>query len=125
MVEVRYTVQPSDEAEGLLGIARRLYGDASRWPELYDANHPIIGNNPSVIRAGQELSVPDCADASERPMAIRIYEVRPSDIPEGLPGIARRLYGTPRRWQQIHASNKGVIGDDPHYLQAGQRLIIL
>ena len=125
MAQVRYTVQPSDEAEGLMGIARRLYGDAGRWPDLYDANHPIIGNNPSVIRSGQELSIPGFDDASERHIGVRIYEVRPSDIREGLPGIARRLYGTPCRWQQIHASNKGVIGDDPRYLQAGQWLIIL
>ena len=49
MVDLTYTVQPADEAEGLLAIARRLYGDPSRWPEIYEANQAIIGTTDIVL----------------------------------------------------------------------------
>lgn len=59
MAHAIYTVQPADEAEGLLGIARHLYEDESRWMAIYDANRVVIGNNPTVVRAGQQLVLPD------------------------------------------------------------------
>jgi nucleoid-associated protein YgaU len=52
-----YTVQPEDEADGLLAIARRLYNDPSRWPEIYEANQAVIGNNPTAVWAGQQAII--------------------------------------------------------------------
>jgi len=117
-----YTVQPADEAEGLLAIARRLYGDPSRWPEIYEANQVVIGNNPTAIWAGQQLRIPGLDSA--RQGHARIYVVQPADVHGGLVGIARQLCGDPERWREVYALNKGVIGDSPDHLQAGQRLII-
>jgi nucleoid-associated protein YgaU len=39
-------------------IAARYYGDAGRWPDIYEANKDIIGDNPNLIRVGQELEIP-------------------------------------------------------------------
>jgi 5'-nucleotidase len=50
-----YTVQPGDT---LSGIAARVYGDANRWPAIYDANRSVIGANPSLIVPGQVLKLP-------------------------------------------------------------------
>lgn len=124
MTDVIYTVQPADLREGLLGIARRLYGDPNRWVDLYEANRWIIGNNPMIIHPGQQVIVPALAPAGAGTYGARIYVVQPIDIPGGLPGIAQRLYGDTDRWTQLYAINQGMIGSDPGLIQAGQRLII-
>ena len=118
MANLFYTVQPGDAAEGLLGIAARLYGDAARWPEIYEANRSVIGSNPSVVRAGQQLAIPEL---SGRP-ASDLVEL--ADLPNGLEGVARRLWGAPERWRELYAVNRGAIGDDPGALSPGQRLIV-
>lgn len=51
-----YMVQSGD---CLWNIARASIGDGSRWPELYELNTEVIGNNPSLIYPGQELTLPD------------------------------------------------------------------
>jgi nucleoid-associated protein YgaU len=48
----RYTVRKGDS---LSGIAARLYGKASRWPEIAKANHI---RDPRTIHAGQVLIIP-------------------------------------------------------------------
>lgn len=122
MVDLTYTVQPADEAEGLLAIARRLYGDPSRWPEIYEASQAIIGTNPTVVRAGQQLRVPGLGSAPNEP--VRVYVVQPADVHGGLRDIACRHCGDAERWREVYALNKGVIGDSPDHLQAGQWLIL-
>jgi nucleoid-associated protein YgaU len=49
-----YTVQSGDT---LQKIAQAVYGDASRWKEIFEANRDQI-SNPNVIRVGQELTIP-------------------------------------------------------------------
>ncbi|MBN1876502.1 MAG: LysM peptidoglycan-binding domain-containing protein [Anaerolineae bacterium] len=49
-----YIVQPGDS---LSKIAEKLYGDASRWSEIFEANKDQLAN-PNMIRAGQELKIP-------------------------------------------------------------------
>jgi nucleoid-associated protein YgaU len=124
MVEILYTVQAGDESEGLLGIARRLYGDSSRWPEIFEASRSVIGTNPNVIHCGQQLLLPVSTDQRATHDGFGIYVVEPKDLKGGLPGIARELYGNGERWHEIYAINRGVIGNDPAYLHAGQVLIV-
>lgn len=50
-----YIVQDDDY---LSKIAKKVYGDAKRWPEIYEANKAIIGDNPNIIHAGQKLRIP-------------------------------------------------------------------
>ena len=50
-----YVVQPGDT---LRSIAQQVYGDASQWPRIYDANRDIIGSNPDNLTAEMRLRIP-------------------------------------------------------------------
>jgi nucleoid-associated protein YgaU len=50
-----YTVKSGDS---LSRIAKQLYGDASKWHRIYDANKDKI-KNPDLIHPGQEFTIPD------------------------------------------------------------------
>ena len=50
-----YVVKSGDS---LSKIAKQLLGDASRWPEIYEANKEVIGDNPNLIKPGQKLNIP-------------------------------------------------------------------
>ncbi|MCX6029958.1 MAG: LysM peptidoglycan-binding domain-containing protein [Chloroflexi bacterium] len=55
VVEPRtYTVQSGDT---LSGIALEVYGNASRWPEIFEANRDQV-SNPNMIYVGQVLKIP-------------------------------------------------------------------
>ena len=49
-----YTVQAGDT---LGKIAQKVYNDASRWKEIFEANKGTI-QNPDLIQVGQELKIP-------------------------------------------------------------------
>ena len=49
-----YVVKSGDS---LSKIAKALYGDAKRWPEIYEANKALIGDNPNLIHPGQKLII--------------------------------------------------------------------
>jgi nucleoid-associated protein YgaU len=49
-----YVVQQGDS---LSQIAKNLYGDASRWRKIYEANKDQI-KDPKILRPGQELHIP-------------------------------------------------------------------
>ena len=49
-----YTVVAGDS---LSKIAKREYGDASKWRAIYEANKDLI-KDPDLIYPGQELKVP-------------------------------------------------------------------
>lgn len=48
-------VRPGDT---LYDIADRFYGDPTRWPDIYDANRDVIGEDPNLIFPGQWLKIP-------------------------------------------------------------------
>ena len=49
-----YTVQAGDT---LGKIAQKVYGDGSRWKEIFEANKETI-KNPDLIQIGQVLKIP-------------------------------------------------------------------
>jgi nucleoid-associated protein YgaU len=49
-----YTIQSGDS---LSKIAKRYYGDAMKWPDLFEANKEVI-KNPDLIYPGQTIRVP-------------------------------------------------------------------
>ena len=51
-----YTVKKGD---CLSSIARSVYGDASKWKKIYEANKSVIGNNPNLIFPGQKYTIPN------------------------------------------------------------------
>jgi nucleoid-associated protein YgaU len=46
--------------ETLSQIAQHYYGSAAqeKWMAIYEANKEVIGDNPSLVRAGQVLKIP-------------------------------------------------------------------
>lgn len=103
-----YVVQPGDT---LSSIAQKIYGDSSKWQQIYRDNRRTIGNNPDLIYPGMSLE-------------IRVpsrYTVQSGDT---LWGIAQKLYGNGNQWQKIYNANKSRIGNNPDALQPGQVLRI-
>jgi nucleoid-associated protein YgaU len=49
-----YVVQSGDS---LSKIAKEVLGDASRWPEIFEANKDKL-KDPNLIHPGQELRIP-------------------------------------------------------------------
>ena len=43
--------------DSLSKIAKKLYGDAGRWKEIFEANKDTI-KNPDLIHPGQVLKIP-------------------------------------------------------------------
>jgi len=52
--EKTYVVKSGDS---LSKIAKEILGDAKRWPEIYEANKALIGDNPNLIHPGQKLII--------------------------------------------------------------------
>jgi nucleoid-associated protein YgaU len=50
-----YVVKSGDS---LSKIAKAAYGEGKRWPEIYEANKALIGDNPNLIHPGQTLRIP-------------------------------------------------------------------
>ena len=50
-----YTVVKGD---CLWNIAKRFYGNGSKYTVIYDANRDVIGGNPNLIYPGQVLTIP-------------------------------------------------------------------
>jgi hypothetical protein len=55
------------EGDYLIKIAKQVYGDSSRWREIYDANKDLIGSNPDLIQPGMELTIPGGSPADVEP----------------------------------------------------------
>ena len=49
-----YTVQKGDT---LSGIAKKMYGEASKYPQIFEANKPML-SHPDKIYPGQTLRIP-------------------------------------------------------------------
>lgn len=46
------------KGDNLTKIARKMYGDGSKWRTIYNANKSIIGKNPNLIFPGQKYVIP-------------------------------------------------------------------
>ena len=47
----------TEGGDTLSGIARIFYGDASKWPAIWEANKAAI-KNPNVIERGKTITIP-------------------------------------------------------------------
>jgi nucleoid-associated protein YgaU len=50
-----YVVKGGDT---LSKIAEKMYGDANQYEKIYKANKELIGDDPNLIKVGQELTIP-------------------------------------------------------------------
>ena len=51
-----YVVQRNDT---LIGIARRIYGDAAMYPRIYEANKDVLSSLNARLYVGMRLRMPD------------------------------------------------------------------
>ncbi len=51
-----YEVQKNDT---LIGIARRIYGDAAMYRKIYEANQDVLTSPNATLRLGQRLRLPE------------------------------------------------------------------
>ena len=51
-----YTIQAGDS---LWAIADKFYHAGAKWNKIYEANKDVIGDNPSLIRPGQVIKIPN------------------------------------------------------------------
>ena len=111
-----YTVAPGDD---LWEVARRCYGDGSRFVEIFEASRglPMDGgehfSDPRVVRPGWVLRVPLPALNVDAEGDVTTYRVRRGDH---LWGIAERFLGDGFRWVEIWERNSG------REVEAGSRL---
>jgi len=105
--ETVYIVQPRDT---LSLIALHFFGNAARWPEIFNVNRDTI-QNPDRIRVGQKLRIP---------LQFRTHIVQRG---ETLGRIAAQLLGNASRWRQIFNVNRDQI-QNPDLIRVGQKLRI-
>ena len=109
-----YTVEAGDT---LWAIAEKELGNGTLWPEIWDANKDKI-SNPSVIYAGQVLTLPDGITVATSPNQ---YTVKSGD---SLSAIAEHFYSDANRWPDIYRANRTLIGGNPNLIHPGQVLTI-
>jgi len=61
---VTYTVQKGDS---LSKIAKEKLGDGKAWRKIYEANRAVIGDDPDMIKPGQQLRLPSAGVTAARP----------------------------------------------------------
>ena len=52
-----YKIGTVDDGSTLSGIARLFYGDASKWPRIYEANRAVL-KNPHQLTGIERLTIP-------------------------------------------------------------------
>jgi LysM repeat protein len=45
--------------ETLASISDKAYGNRTNWKKIYEANKSVIGSNPSTLKVGMKLTIPD------------------------------------------------------------------
>lgn len=109
----RYVVRHGDS---LWAIAKREYGDATRWKVLYEVNHPPV-RKAHLILPGMVLRLPKLA-RSEAGARGGMTVVRQGDC---LWLIAERKLGDGERWREIYQLNRRKVRN-PRLIHPGQRL---
>ena len=68
---ITYVVQAGDS---LSAIAKKFYGDANRWTEIWEANKDKVPD-PNLISPGLELRIPGLAGAQAKVIKPRRGEI--------------------------------------------------
>jgi len=80
MTQDKKRVYVVELGDSLSKIAKEVYGDGSRWPEIFEANKDKI-SSPSRIYPGQELRIPYGPDDIAEPLPTEPPTEPPAEMP--------------------------------------------
>lgn len=109
-----------ESGDTLWGLAEEHLGDGSRWPELYEVNRGVIGNDPRAIEVGMVLSVSVegavCIDPAQHPEALVCEDPNATDAldPETIIQMIHAEAGVQSResWSDAEPNFEGM---EPHW----------
>ena len=122
--------------ENLVALAKKYYGDETKWRVIFDANRHKLAN-PNVLYVGLKLQIPNQDVLAEmaggkvgekqytkisgnKKRETRTYTIRRGDT---LHSIAAKLYNDGSKWWEIYEANVDTI-EDKNVLIIGDTLII-
>lgn len=117
------------KGDTLARIARQVYGDSNRWPEIYAANRDVIGDQPNALKRGTELRIPSEGvelTAQERKALHNSAHIEPPQAPAPeAPAAGEPVAGAP---QTAASSNEATMrasrkGDASAALQNAQNIV--
>ncbi|MDR4498147.1 MAG: LysM peptidoglycan-binding domain-containing protein [Candidatus Scalindua sp.] len=131
--EIIHTVRSN---ENLVALAKKYYGDETKWRVIFDANRHKLAN-PNVLYVGLKLQIPNQDVLTEvsggkagekhetqisgnKKRETRTYTIRRGDT---LHSIANKLYNDGSKWWEIYEANEDTI-EDKNILIIGDTLII-
>lgn len=123
--------------ETLWGLAKQYYGTGARWKDIAKANRAVLPKS-NQLKPGMKLRIPGAGGVAPPVAPVRTL-VRASSTPrraaegrsrthvvaagESLSTIAKRYYGSARRWKALLRANRSVISS-PTRLRVGTTLVI-
>jgi nucleoid-associated protein YgaU len=110
-----YTIKRGD---GLMAIARKLYGDPNKYKEFRDEQGKVI-TSPDHIKEGQKILIPK-RDGTSGGDKYEEYTIKRGD---GLMAIARKLYNDPNKYKEF-LDEHGKAITTPDRIKEGQKILI-
>ncbi|HHT9120368.1 MAG TPA: LysM peptidoglycan-binding domain-containing protein [Candidatus Hypogeohydataceae bacterium YC41] len=123
-----HTVKANDT---LSSLAKKYYGDDTKWTLIYEANQL---SNQHLLTVGQKLTIPSPEEAQVEKQ--KIVKVSTAKIHKGAPGrahrvqegetlhtLARMYYGDESKWRRIYNANQDIFSQREE-LEPGDVLII-
>ncbi len=127
-----HMVEPNDS---LTKIAKKYFGDETKWDKIFEANKDNM-SNPHSLYVGQELLIPDVTVDKAETQAFRVPVKKKQELDtkvniithtvqsgDTLYRIAGKYYDDPAMWKEIYEANEEAI-EGQGLLRKGQILII-
>lgn len=130
-----YKVQSNDD---LRKIAKKYYGDVSKWLLIFNANQDKIHDRNS-LKIGTELIIPEEKPSSQKtkietttPSLSQVTEVKDTvqtgkkhtvQQSDSLYKLAQKYYNNGSKWNKILEANKEIL-NNRNSLKVGQELVI-
>jgi nucleoid-associated protein YgaU len=122
-----HTVKANDT---LIALARKYYGDDSKWTLIYEANRL---SNQNSLTVGQKLTIPGPKGVKVDRQIVRVSNAKPKKASPGRahrvqPGdtlykLSRKYYGDESKWERIYNANEDLFSEKES-LEPGDVLII-
>jgi LysM repeat protein len=116
--EPPYFVYTAQEGDTLSALALKLFGDAAKWPALYDGLEKPTGGKGMLEWEGK--GTPPLLVGARIHVPCQWTTVEKG---ESLATVAKRTLGDAGRWRRIYEANRKAL-PDPDKIGVGQRLAV-